>query len=238
MFNKALIIIMLLSGFFTNAQSLYAFQSASVDTTAELRIPNGERLAEISQNSDYNYRETQAELGLWDRFMMWLQNLVGEWLREEYVELFLKITAGIAFIAVLYLLINQISKGELRNALRKRRDRTLLDLNFKTVPETDSKLDELLQKALEKRNYTLAVRFLYQKSILLLKEQGLINWKVDKTNHDFLYELGNHPVAIPFDRLTYFHEYVDYGDFKIDEHRYRTINKVFEEFKKLVQTSK
>ena len=218
-----------------SAQTGFAQEIIPSDSASTLRAPSEERLLEISQNPDYNYRETQAELGLWDRFMMWLRNLVGEWLQEEYVEWFLKITAGIAFISVLYLLINQISKGELRSALAKRRDRTLLDLNLKAVTETDSKLDELLLKALEKKNYSLAVRYLYQKSIVLLKEQGLINWKADKTNHDFLFELGNHPVAIPFDRLTYFHEYVDYGDFKIDERRYQTIQKVFEEFKSLVQ---
>lgn len=234
-FSRLVFVLLLICCITGATQISFAQETLTSDSTSSLRAPSNERLLEISQNPDYNYRETQAELSLWDRFMMWLRNLLGEWLQEKYVEWFLKITAGIAFISVLYLLINQISKGELRSALAKRRDRTLLDLNLKAVTETDSKLDELLQKALEKKNYSLAVRYLYQKSIVLLKEQGLINWKADKTNHDFLFELGNHPVAIPFDRLTYFHEYVDYGDFKIDERRYHTIQKVFEEFKKLIQ---
>ena len=76
----------------------------------------------------------------------------------------------------------------------------------------------------------MAVRYLYQKSLISLRNKELIQWKQDKTNHEYLYELGEHPAALPFDRLTYFYEYVDYGDFPIDEHRFAKIQKVYNEF--------
>lgn len=202
----------------------------------EVRIPTHERLTKISQDERYNYRELKAELTLWDRFTIWLSKKLGDWVREDIVSLFLKITAGLAVFAALILFINQLSKGELRNAMMRRRNRTLLNLNFKTSIEQSSNLDELINKAIQKKNYGIAVRYLYQKSIQLLREGELINWKPDKTNHDFLFELGAHPAADLFDRLTYFYEYVDYGDFEVDEPRFITIQSVFSKFTEALQS--
>lgn len=211
---------------------LHAQPKMVSDSTAiELRKPTAEDFANLSNDLNYQYNETRAKLSPWNRFIIWLQNLIGEWLKESYVEWFLKITASIAFLLVLYLFINQLSKGELKSAMTRRKDRTLLDLNFRTVTDPNSGLDDLLSKSIAKKNYGLAVRYLYQKSIWLLREKELINWKADKTNHDFLFELGDHPASSSFDRLTYFYEYIDYGDFNIDEKRFKTIQKVFINFK-------
>lgn len=220
-----------LFSFFGFAEGLSQTNSDSLSTTLEVRTPSPERLLAISLDESYHYQEAEAELGLWQRIVMWLKDKIGDWITSEYVSLFLKITAGIAFALVLFLFLNQLSKGELKSALMRRKDRTILNFGSSIVLEPDSKLDELIAQALEKKNYGLAVRYLYQKSISLLKEAELIHWKADKTNHDFLYELGNHPSASYFDRLTYFYEYVDYGDFAIDEVRFSAIEKVFENFK-------
>ena len=219
--------IFILSGYSINAQSI---DSSSI----ELRVPSDERLTEINGDKQYFYAETKKELSFWDRFIIWLRSVLGEWIQNKYVEIFLKITAGIAFALVLFLFINQISKGELKNALTRRNDRSILNLSIKTSDNNRTDFDLLLNDALQNKDYTLAVRFLYQKSIQLLQSKELITLKADKTNHDLLSELSNHPAANSFNRLTYFYEYVDYGDFKIDELRFRKIESVFNQFKKEV----
>ncbi len=232
-FRKLFPLVFLLGICLSGSPLLVAQQtdSLNVDQTSKIRMPSPERLAEISNNEGYFYNEVKTEMSLWDRFVLWLRNLLGEWITSDFMSLFLKISASVAFVLILILLINQIMKGELKNAIKSKGNRTVLNLNPTLENIDDIKYEELIQQALQKRNYALAVRYLYQKCLVILKEQELIEWKSDKTNYDYLFELGNHPSASHFDRLTYFYEYVDYGDFKINEQQFNTIHNVYQQFK-------
>ena len=203
----------------------------SVHESSKIRAPSLERLSEISNDERYFYNEIKMEMSLWDRFMLWLTNLLGEWISSDFMSLFLKISASIAFALILILLINQIMKGELKSAIKGKGNRTILNSNFTSENIETTNYEELIQQALQKRNYGLAVRYLYQKCLIILKEKDLIEWKSDKTNYDYLYELGNHPIASHFDRLTYFYEYIDYGDFKINEQQFNSIHSIYQQFK-------
>ena len=225
------LVVLLLTGNLYPQQS-FAQDSTRTETGASVRMPSPERLAEISRDERYNYHEETAELTPWQRFILWLQKILGDWITTDFMQMFLKVTAGIFFALVLLLLINQIMKGQIKSAVSRRKDRTLLDLNFGKVIESEANLDKLLKEAIEKKKYGLAVRYLYQLSLVMLKDLELIKWKPDKTNHEYLLEMEGHPAASSFDRLTYFHDYVDYGDFEIDEQGFKTVSQVFEEFKK------
>jgi hypothetical protein len=206
----------------------------STDTTSvespDLRIPSDERLKEISEMKKYSYNEPQKALSFWDKIVItvrrWLRNL----LDNVWVEYFLKGSAILIFIVVLIALINQMLKGEIKSAITGKKDRSLLNLNIDDGDLSTNNIDRLIAQALEKKNYGLAVRFLYQKSLLLLKEHELIHFKQDKTNYEYLKELNDHPSASYFDRLTYFHEYIDYGHFEIDKDRYQKVKDVFTKF--------
>ena len=216
---------------------IYAQQPAKLPhepEVKELRVPTDERLTEISQNPDYNYNEDVKELSLLQRFRLWLMNKLGEWLDVNLVQTVLKVLSILAIIVVILLLVNQITEGQLRNALTRRRNRTLLDLRYNGKVVPSNQLDQLIEQTILEKKFGLAVRYLYQKALVLLRDEELIRWKQDKTNHEYLYELGDHPAASHFDRLTYFYEYVDYGDFAIDEYRFLQIKRVFDEFRTLI----
>lgn len=162
---------------------------------------------------------------------MWLNRIFSEWISTDFMSTLIKILSAVAFVLILILLINQITRGELKNAMTRRKNRTLLDLRKEGRMSSDHQLEQLLKHAITKRQYGQAVRYLYQNSLLLLRNDELIQWKADKTNHEYLNELGDHPVSAPFDRLTYIYEYVDYGDFQINERQFKVIYEVFNDFK-------
>ena len=222
--------LLLLTILWIPISGLQKVDSKKATESLEVRIPSEERLNEIASDERYIYLEEAANPTLWQRFIMWLRNLLGDWVSQTWVEWFLKITAAIAFVLVLVLLINQITKGELKNALMRRQNRTILDLRLNNQASVSADYDELINSAIKNKKYDLAVRYIYQKALLQLRKSELINWKLDKTNHDYLIELGNHPAASSFDRLTYFHDYVDYGDFHIDEPKFILVQKVYNQF--------
>lgn len=212
--------------------NLFAQDSKKLDIkeSSGLRVPSDERLEEIHNDPEFDYHQEVQEPGLWQRFQMWLIQKLSEWLDLNMVRIFLKVVSILVIILVILLFINQITEGQLKNALTRRRNRTLLDLRHNGKVVSSTNLDSLIEEAIAGQHYALAVRYLYQKSLLTLRNEELITWKKDKTNHEYLYELGNHPAASYFDRLTYFYEYIDYGDFPIEEKAYLRIQEVFNLF--------
>lgn len=206
--------------------------SVEVTTTPEVRLPSESKLLEIFEMEKYRYNEPRESMSLWDRIMLWFQNFLQKLFENTWVEYFIKGSALLIFIIVLVALVNQMLKGEIRSAITGRKDRTLLNLSIDNADTNEKDIDALIEKAISKGNFVLAVRLLYQKSLLLLKQHDLIVYKQDKTNYDYLLELADHPSSSYFDRLTYFHEYIDYGQFDIDEHRFKKIRSVFQQFEK------
>lgn len=205
--------------------------TASVTAGSGIRMPSQQRLLQISQNERYHYNELKEELTLWERFILWLRTHIADWITSDGMALFFRITGSLLFILVLVLLINQIMKGELGVTFRKRGDRPVLNLKPGNNGISTARLNELFEEASRKKDYHQAVRYLYQFSLHTLREKGLIQWKSDKTNYDYLSELAGHPAEPEFDRLTYFYEYIDYGDFQIDEPQFAAIHNIFRKFR-------
>ncbi|GAB2794794.1 hypothetical protein GCM10027275_44780 [Rhabdobacter roseus] len=75
--------------------------------------------------------------------------------------------------------------------------------------------DEALERVLAQRDYRLATRLLYLKTLKQLTDQELIHWQPNRTNYSYLQELAATPLQPEFERLTRRFEYVWYGDFRI-----------------------
>ena len=76
-----------------------------------------------------------------------------------------------------------------------------------------------------------AVRFRYLHALHLLENVGLITRTKDKTNMDYLRELGRTSYYQPFAAITLQYEYVWYGKMSLSEAQYGRVNEAFEDFK-------
>jgi hypothetical protein len=75
--------------------------------------------------------------------------------------------------------------------------------------------DQLINDSIQKKQYRLAVRWLYIKLLKTLSSRELIDWEINKTNSDYARELKNTPYFEPFTRLTFVFEYIWYGEFEL-----------------------
>jgi len=96
------------------------------------------------------------------------------------------------------------------------------------LPESD--LEKYLRLALEKHDYKLAVRILFLTTIQKLNEAKIIQWKKDKTNQDYLYEMRSNLDYDQFRYLTFTYEIVWYGDTAINEEIYARLNPSFKSY--------
>ncbi|HMQ43133.1 MAG TPA: DUF4129 domain-containing protein, partial [Mariniflexile sp.] len=90
---------------------------------------------------------------------------------------------------------------------------------FQYVEEhlTQVNFDTLISDALNNKNYRLATRYLYLKSLKLLTNKNIIEWHYDKTNSDYINEIKDENTKLVFKRISYIYDYVWYGEFPIDE---------------------
>ena len=105
------------------------------------------------------------------------------------------------------------------------KDENIHELNF--VDEIDL--------AVEQKDYKRAVRLVYLYALKLLSDQKIIEWLPSKTNHDYLYEIQNYGFQQQFATLSYYFEYVWYGDFQAEETQFREMKVAFSGLKKNLQ---
>ena len=90
--------------------------------------------------------------------------------------------------------------------------------------------DKLIDQSITSKNYRLAIRYLYLKSLQKLTEKGAIIFAVDKTNYQYVRELSGKLYKNTFATLTLNYEYVWYGEFEIDQIIFFKLQTEFKQF--------
>lgn len=84
-----------------------------------------------------------------------------------------------------------------------------------------------IDKAVEQKDFRRAIRLMYLYTLKLLSNNEIIHWLPSKTNHDYQYEIQDKAYQQQFATLSYYFEYVWYGDFKAEIHQYEEMKNVF-----------
>jgi hypothetical protein len=91
--------------------------------------------------------------------------------------------------------------------------------------------EQEIEKALNAKNYRLTTRLLYLQTLKLLSEHGIIRYKAERTNSDYLAQLYGTSYYKDFFRLTRDFDYTWYGKFELSEAAFNTIQNDFRTFK-------
>ena len=131
--------------------------------------------------------------------------------------------AFVGFVAYQLLQNKGLFKGNSRKlvtaAAEEPQEEDLLDMN----------INQLLQKATEQENYTLATRYQFIKTLQLLNDKQLIDFAADKTNRQYQYELPEKWSAA-FSSLLLNYEYIWFGKEPIDVQLYEKISSLHNNF--------
>lgn len=189
---------------------------------------------EIFSDKDFRYHADAKESKNWLRaFWDWLmENIFGKMSFEsgERAWLIVKWTLIGLFVAgVVFIILKSKFRGLLRGEAKNLSGATFTDL-----PEDieSINLDKLIDEALHKGNYRLAVRWCFLKSLQSLNNSKLITWQPSKTNVDYEYELKNASLRQHFNKLSYVFEYVWYGEMQASEKVFNNYRGEIENFNK------
>jgi len=197
-----------------------------------------ENFKENYSGDDFNYTlNDTGGINLMQRilrkFFNWMSDLFGfdidfiDYKTLEYI------VYGLLGIIVLYLLIKFLLQNPVSSVFKT--DTKTID-GFSYVEEDIKQIDfdELINSSLKEKNYRLATRYLYLKSLKVLANKKAIEWHYEKTNSDYLNEINSSKLKALFKRVSYIYDYVWYGEFPIDE---VSFNRNKDDFNELLKTS-
>ena len=86
-------------------------------------------------------------------------------------------------------------------------------------------------KAVEAKNYRLAIRLWYLNTLKELADRKIIDYRQDRTDSEYVNSLSGGRFYTQFFRLTRNFEYTWYGQFRINENAFQVIQQDFYNFK-------
>ena len=200
-------------------------------------------LQEFKNNPDFDYALVKQDQTWWDDFKTWCYNLITqffEWLfgvekAASFLQLLLKTIPYVLLLILLYILIKFFLNVN-ANALRQaKKHEALVALSEEEHIIKNEDIQELIQKALLDQNYRLAIRYYYLYILQLMSDKKIISWELQKTNYDYLREIDGQEMKRTFGTITRWYDYSWYGNFAIDETKYRRAET---DFKSLQNTLK
>lgn len=196
-------------------------------TVADSTAMRLKKLEEFAYANDAAYWKKKAEAertssssrkGFWDHFFDFFDAGI---VRMLFYGLLIAL-----FLFVIYRVI------VVNNLYLTPRSRKLLALD-ETAGDTeldDEGLAERIRQAITEKDYRLAVRYHYLKTLRSLDDKGWIRYHAQATNHDYMKQVNQHGVAGEFRLLTQVYEYVWYGEFALSEEQFNLVQQHFQNY--------
>ncbi len=215
--------------------NFYAFGQDSLaikedlNSEIEIRIPDPEVIQGFAEDSDFQYEGLPENPdSLRDRLVALLFRWINFLFGNPVGNFLLRVVLYGFVIALVLAIINQAIGGNLINIFNKKKTGEAFDLNIQEQNINDIDLQGLLNEAIANSNYSIATRYIYLIVLKLLNEKELITWSIEKTNFDYERELSGHRLSSSFNSLTYYYEYVEYGDFNIDKTKFAKVTALYQ----------
>lgn len=221
-------------------QVAFAIFPQSEDFVAErpedfqLRQPDEEFLSHFRQDPVFDYTYRTFDSGWLDSWKRWLGEHL-PWLRSwsgsgRWLYVFVEVGA----LIVLFFLVYYLVRSKYRHSVQGKQPdfERYFGLEMEQVNEVSYPV--LLEQALDKRDYRLAVRVHFWYVLGLLDQQGVICRDVHRSNAAYLQEISRKQLRECFGELVRIFDCVCYGDFRVDKELYESICKKFNDFQQML----
>lgn len=196
----------------------------------EVRSFDQTKLEKLKADPDLDYGRSPAAINLWERFKIWLNNLLSRLLTAvDNANWFNILLTILAIIVVVYVILRLLKVDAFTMFYAGKKAPVTYGLLDEDIHAMD--FEKLIREALSKKEFRLAIRLLFLQSLKLLADKNHILWQPGKTNHDYLEELTAQQLKTGFNELNFYFEYAWYGNFTINEGLYRKVDSIFKEWK-------
>jgi hypothetical protein len=203
----------------------------------EVRKPSESSISEFKSDKEFIYDEAQTQ-NWWDAFWIWVGSKLSKLMGTKAFSFFQEYLGYIIILAAVIIVILVLNKSKLRGLFYFNKENQVS--GFKETKEDINEIDfdNLITEAISKSNYRIAVRLYYLKTLKLLSDRKLIDWKINKTNQNYVREIKKEELKMPFEKLTYLFEWIWYGEMPVAESFFEETKNNFKDFQNALQAEK
>lgn len=243
--NKIVFLILLLLSFNIGAQDTLAVaKKEKIIFTAKDIIVDSSFIEKQSFAKNFKNNYTDAafiyefktpQKNAWDRFKEWLAQFLHRLFSfnnnkkaADFTDTFLKVIAIVIVIGVICMIVKGILNKEGQWIFGKNSDRKII--NYDEIEKNLHLVDfeKLIQNSIQSGENRLTIRYYYLWLLKKMSHQQIIEWDVEKTNSDYLYEIKNQEIKDEFAYLSYLYNNIWYGEFELDESTFAKAKNAFE----------
>jgi hypothetical protein len=193
-----------------------------------------EKLKNFKENEDFNYAENEEKSGLWTDFKEWLYSILKKFFGigddSGFWTAFFEILPYLAMLLFVVILVWYLVRFNMGSQIMRQHVKSNVTLTEEEELLMTKNLQELAEKAIEEKQYRLAVRYLYLDCIKRLDTKRLIRYTNDKTNFDYVREIQSNALSPHFKSLTISYEQIWYGQMVFDQVYFSRLVDYFTEF--------
>jgi len=206
-----------------------------VDSAFVALKPFAQNFKKKYTEKEFIYEFKTPEKNAWDRFKEWLANFFKNIFSftdsksaVNFVDILLRTLAILIVLAVIYMIVKAIMNKEGQWIFGRNSDRKII--NYDEIEKNLHLVDfeKLIQKSLESGENRLTIRYYYLWMLKKMSNNQIIEWDVEKTNSDYLYEIKDEAQKEDFAYLSYLYNNIWYGEFELDENTFTKARTAFE----------
>ena len=206
-----------------------SYQTLAQDSAKiAVRKPLESKMTALKKSKDYQYgvQESQVLDTWWRKLLRRFFNWFGNLFTGVGNPTFWKIAAYVFIASVVVYITLKLMGVDFAGLYRKKSNN---EIPYETLGENIHAIDftESIAEAITQKNYRLAVRLYYLKALKELTDREMIDWRINKTNRSYVYELNSPTLRPNFEQITLQFEYAWYGDFPVDEEQFTNIKNQF-----------
>jgi hypothetical protein len=206
-----------------------------IDSSDIKQVHFNKSFKEKYDDTSFIYNEIAPVKSLWERFQEWF----AEWLKRTFdvqdseramtvLDYAVNSIAVILILLVIYLIAKALLNKEGTWIFGSKSDANLIryDAIERNLQSVD--FEKLIKQSIQSGEHRLSIRYYY---LLLLKKMAakeLIEWDVEKTNSDYIYEIQSPQLKANFEYLSYLYNYIWYGEFDLSQQEFEKAKKAFD----------
>ncbi|MEO6330656.1 MAG: hypothetical protein ABIO55_17110 [Ginsengibacter sp.] len=196
---------------------------------------NNTALKQLKGQKEFQYNKSQEPaMSIWDKFWNWFWFKAYQLLGTKGGRTTFWIIVIMAGVTVIIYFIVKIA-GMDQNSFFGRSSKVLQNNNVLQHDIHHISFDDEIEKAITTGNFRLAIRLQYLQSLKKLSDKGHIDWRINKTNTDYVAEIAGKPFNDMFTRLTFNFEYTWYGEKQVNGEEFSEIRYHFQQFNNQVK---
>ncbi|MBF4471178.1 MULTISPECIES: DUF4129 domain-containing protein [Flavobacterium] len=206
-----------------------------IDTASVTAKSFPENFKKKYTDTDFIYEFKTPEKNAWDRFKEWLSNFLKKLFSISdnktsslLVDILIRVIAIAVVITVIYMIVKAIMNNEGQWVFGKNSDKKIINYDEIEKNLHLADFEKLIQSSLESGEKRLTARYYYLWLLKKMSDRQIIEWDIEKTNSDYLYEIKNQAQKEDFAYLSYLYNNIWYGEFELDDSTFEKTRSAFE----------